>query len=103
MVLALSWHVAPRAAEKRRPYDRIVVFGTSISDSGNVFELTGGHNTPPAYDLDELRGRRGAVRSDAWVRQLAGAGGLLSERLRRRRADHALVDIRRFVHQAAQP
>ena len=84
VVLALSWHVAPRAAEKRRAYDRIVVFGTSISDSGNVFELTGGHNTPPAYDLGSFlvpnsafsRGGHHLSNGSTWVEQLARPIGL---------------------------
>ena len=82
VVLALSWLVAPAA--ERRPYDRIVVFGTSISDSGNVFELLGGHNTPPAYDLDTFlvphsafsRGGHHLSNGSTWIEQLARPIGL---------------------------
>jgi phospholipase/lecithinase/hemolysin len=38
----------------RAPFDRIVVFGTSLSDSGNAFALRGGTNTPPDYLLYPL-------------------------------------------------
>ena len=83
MVLAGSWLVAPRAAEER-PYDRIVTFGTSISDSGNVFALIGGHNTPPAYDLDSFlvphtaysRGGHHLSNGSTWIEQLARPIGL---------------------------
>lgn len=33
-------------------FDRIVVFGTSLSDPGNAFALVGGTSTPPDYALD---------------------------------------------------
>lgn len=33
-------------------FDRIVVFGTSLSDSGNFFALTHTNNVPPAYQVD---------------------------------------------------
>lgn len=33
-------------------FDRIVVFGTSLSDPGNAFALRGGTSTPPDYGLD---------------------------------------------------
>ena len=32
----------------------IVVFGTSLSDPGNLFALTKQNNVPPAYDVDQL-------------------------------------------------
>src|ERR1043165_1234372 len=34
-----------------RPFDRIVVFGDSLSDPGNAFALTGQHLTPPSYGM----------------------------------------------------
>lgn len=42
------------ASAADRPYSGIVVFGGSLSDSGNLFALTGGLNLPPAYDVDTL-------------------------------------------------
>ena len=38
---------APAAGADRAPFDRIVVFGTSLSDPGNAFVLLGTHGTPP--------------------------------------------------------
>ena len=35
-------------------FDRIVVFGTSLSDPGNAFALVGGTTTPPFYSLAKL-------------------------------------------------
>jgi phospholipase/lecithinase/hemolysin len=36
----------------RRPFDRIVVFGDSLSDPGNAFALLGRSLTPPSYGMD---------------------------------------------------
>ena len=35
-----------------RPFERIVVFGDSLSDPGNVFALTGNNLKPPSYGMD---------------------------------------------------
>jgi phospholipase/lecithinase/hemolysin len=35
----------------QRPFDRIVVFGDSLSDPGNAFALTGQHLTPPTFGM----------------------------------------------------
>ena len=45
---------APRPALAQPSYSGIVVFGTSLSDSGNAFALRGGANTPPDYLLNPL-------------------------------------------------
>jgi outer membrane lipase/esterase len=58
IVLAFALFAPGRAdADDRhghhRPFDRIVVFGDSLSDSGNLFALTGGaFVAPPAYGMD---------------------------------------------------
>ena len=39
-----------RTAAKSR-FSGIVVFGTSLSDSGNAFALVGEAGTPPDYEL----------------------------------------------------
>ncbi len=39
--------------EPRQP--RVVLFGDSLSDTGNVFAVTGQLNTPPYSELDEFR------------------------------------------------
>ena len=46
-VAALAFTVPTLAAGDRAPYSAIVVFGTSLSGSGNAFALRGGANTPP--------------------------------------------------------
>ena len=51
--LALILASPERSAAQSR-YSGIVVFGTSLSDSGNAFALSGGTNTPPDYILDPL-------------------------------------------------
>ncbi|BAK77113.1 GDSL-like lipase/acylhydrolase [Pseudogulbenkiania sp. NH8B] len=44
--------LAPGWVAAQVTFDRIVVFGTSLSDPGNVFALTGQENTPPYNKLD---------------------------------------------------
>jgi len=68
---------APSAAPS--PFSGIVVFGTSMSDSGNAFALVGGTSTPPDYDLDPFlvpsapyaRGGHHFSNGATWVEQLA--------------------------------
>ena len=48
IVLALATATLSPAAQGR--FGRIVVFGASLSDSGNAFALRGGTSTPPDYD-----------------------------------------------------
>jgi outer membrane lipase/esterase len=72
----------PAGADAR--YSRIVVFGTSLSDSGNAFALRGGTNTPPDYDMDPLlvpqvpytRGGHHFTDGATWVEQFARSRGL---------------------------
>jgi phospholipase/lecithinase/hemolysin len=74
----------PARSEAQAPIDRIVVFGTSLSDSGNAFALRGGTNTPPDYSVspflipDRPYARGGHHFSDGptWVEQLAQSLGL---------------------------
>ena len=78
--------VAPAAVPSAAPspYAGIVVFGTSLSDSGNAFALRGGTNTPPDYDLDPLlvptapyaRGGHHFSDGATWIEQLARSFGL---------------------------
>ena len=75
-------------AQERKPYSALVVFGTSLSDSGNAFALRGGTNTPPDYLLDPLlvpgvpyaRGGHhfsdGATWVEQWARSLGLAGSV---------------------------
>jgi phospholipase/lecithinase/hemolysin len=68
------------------PFGRLVVFGTSLSDPGNAFELWGATNTPPDYLLDPLlvpsapyaRGGQHFSNGATWVEQFARSIGLAS-------------------------
>lgn len=74
----------PGPAGAQPPYDGIVVFGTSLSDSGNAFALWGGSNTPPDYLLDPLlvpsapyaTGGHHFSNGATWVEQFARSLGL---------------------------
>jgi phospholipase/lecithinase/hemolysin len=67
-----------------RPYERIVVFGTSLSDSGNAFALRGGTSTPPDYLVDPflvpsvpyVTGGHHFSNGATWVEQYARSVGL---------------------------
>jgi phospholipase/lecithinase/hemolysin len=78
-MLALA---TPDPAAAPRPYERIVVFGTSLSDSGNAFALVGGTNTPPDYLVDPLLVPSAPYRSHhfsngaTWIEQFATSLGL---------------------------
>jgi phospholipase/lecithinase/hemolysin len=81
LTLALG---APDPSAAPQPYERIVVFGTSLSDSGNAFALRGGTNTPPDYMNDPFlvpsapypRGGHHFSNGATWVEQFAGPLGL---------------------------
>ena len=72
----LLWTPARAAAQE---YSEVVVFGDSLSDSGNAFALRGVANTPPDYALDPLlipgapytRGGHHFQDGATWVEQLA--------------------------------
>ena len=51
---ALSLGMPALSGQEGAPYSAIVVFGTSLSDSGNAFALRGNASTPPDYVLDPL-------------------------------------------------
>ena len=81
---ALAATVPPLSAQQHAPYSGIVVFGTSLSDSGNAFALRGGTNTPPDYDVNPLlipnapyaRGGHHFTNGATWVEQFARSLGL---------------------------
>lgn len=68
-------------AHARLPFDRLVVFGTSLSDPGNFFSLTKAHSTPPDYGVDQFlipsapyaRGGHHFSNGPTWIEQLAQA------------------------------
>lgn len=79
----------PAAADGYRPVDRIVVFGTSLSDPGNLFQLNGGINVaPPDFGMTGLDllmripsapyavGANHFSNGPTWIEQLAKAIGL---------------------------
>ena len=81
---ALAAAVPTLSARQHAPYSGIVVFGTSLSDSGNAFALRGGTDTPPDYDLSPLlvpntpytRGGHHFSDGATWVEQFARSLGL---------------------------
>lgn len=80
--LTVTMATVPTAAQA--PFRRIVVFGASLSDSGNAFALRGGVNTPPDYLLDPLlvpsapyaRGGHHFSNGATWIEQFARSKGL---------------------------
>jgi phospholipase/lecithinase/hemolysin len=72
------------SAIERAPYSGIVVFGTSLSDSGNAFTLRGATNTPPDYLVNPLlipsapyaRGGHHFSNGATWIEQFARSLGL---------------------------
>ena len=81
---AVTFCTSTVAAGERQPYSAIVVFGTSLSDSGNAFALRGGTSTPPDYMLDPLlipgtpyaRGGHHFSNGPTWIEQFARSLGL---------------------------
>ena len=77
-VMVLPAVVATAAAQP--PVEKLVVFGTSLSDPGNAFALVGGTNTPPDYLVDPFfltpnapytRGGHHFSNGPTWIEQLA--------------------------------
>jgi phospholipase/lecithinase/hemolysin len=76
---ALVISASTLSAQQHAPYSGIVVFGTSLSDSGNALALRGGTSTPPDYDLNPLlipsapyaRGGHHFSNGATWIEQFA--------------------------------
>lgn len=74
----------PGTSPAQTSFDRLVVFGDSLSDSGNFYALTGLANTPPYDHLDQLlipdrpyaKGGHHFSNDATWVEQLARPLGL---------------------------
>jgi len=71
---------AAASASAQPPSEKLVVFGTSLSDPGNAFALVGGTNTPPDYLVDPFfltpnapytRGGHHFSNGPTWIEQLA--------------------------------
>ena len=86
-VLALGLSAAlttPAAVASRTSFDRIVVFGTSLSDPGNAFVLLGSTNVPPDYSVDPFlvpdrpyaRGGQHFSNGATWIEQFGTSVGL---------------------------
>jgi phospholipase/lecithinase/hemolysin len=76
--------MVPSLVEAEVSFSRIVVFGTSLSDSGNAFALTGQASTPPYDSLDPFlvpdapyaKGGHHLSNGATWVEQFARPLGL---------------------------
>lgn len=76
--------LAPNWATAQVAFDRIVVFGTSLSDPGNAFALIRQQSTPPYANLDALlvpdapyaRGGHHFSNGATWIEQFARPQGL---------------------------
>jgi phospholipase/lecithinase/hemolysin len=74
----------PGWAAAQTNFDRIVVFGDSLSDSGNAFALVGAANTPPYQYLDQLlipdrpyaKGGHHFSNGPTWIEEVARAYSL---------------------------
>ncbi len=79
---AITAAAVPAAAQTS--FNRIVVFGTSLSDSGNAFALRGESNTPPDYLVDPFlvpsapyaRGGHHFSNGATWGEQFAQSRGV---------------------------
>jgi len=77
----------PGWAAAQTTFSRIVVFGTSLSDPGNVFALTGMQSTPPYGTLDPLlipgapyaKGGHHFSNGATWIEQFARPLGLAAD------------------------
>ena len=79
----IAFALATPVVQAQGAYDGVVVFGTSLSDTGNAFVLWGEASTAPDYQLDPLlvpsapyaRGGHHFTNGRTWVEQLAGSLG----------------------------
>ncbi|MBI3854025.1 MAG: SGNH/GDSL hydrolase family protein [Verrucomicrobia bacterium] len=69
LAIALLFQTSITRADDSTPFSRIFVFGDSLSDTGNLFRLSGGFPPPPYFEGRASNGR-------LWVEQLADALGM---------------------------
>jgi phospholipase/lecithinase/hemolysin len=82
LACASAW--ANDRGHDRAPFDRVVVFGTSLSDPGNAFALTGAASNPPDWDVDAFlipaapyaKGGHHFSNGPTWIEQLGRSAGL---------------------------
>jgi phospholipase/lecithinase/hemolysin len=72
---AALWSATAAAADRSGDFDRLVVFGDSLSDPGNAFELIRTVSVPPFEDLipsaPYARGGLHFSNGETWIEQLA--------------------------------
>jgi phospholipase/lecithinase/hemolysin len=76
--------IAPRGAGAQSRFSGFVVFGTSLSDPGNAFAVSGDSATPPDFTLNPLlvpaapyaKGGHHFSNGATWVEQFARSAGL---------------------------
>ena len=88
VALAPGWAAADDDDRRRlrRPFDQMVVFGTSLSDPGNAFALTGCNLTPPGFGMEPqdllipdcpyAKGGNHFSNGPTWIEDLGRALGL---------------------------
>ena len=84
LVAALMFFISTPISAHAMTFDRIVVFGGSVSDPGNVFALTGIANRPPYDKLDPFLVPTGAYdvgghhlsNGATWIEQFARPLGM---------------------------
>ncbi|HYX67018.1 MAG TPA: SGNH/GDSL hydrolase family protein [Burkholderiales bacterium] len=82
-IFALALFAAPWASAQLA-FNRLVVFGDSLSDPGNAFVLLGATNTPPDWSVDAFlvpdrpyaRGGQHFSNGATWIEQMARPLGL---------------------------
>ena len=84
MALLMFILLVPNGAGAQADFDRFVIFGTSLSDPGNLFAETHEVNVPPEYNLDEFFvpnaayaiGGHHLTNGPTWIEQLATQLGM---------------------------
>jgi phospholipase/lecithinase/hemolysin len=84
LAIAVAFLLSTPARAAAQEYSEVVVFGDSLSDSGNAFALRGAANLPPDYGLDPLlipgapyaRGGHHFQNGATWIEQLARSLGV---------------------------
>jgi hypothetical protein len=84
MAIVAAFLLSTPARAAAQEYSELVVFGDSLSDSGNAFALRGAASTPPDYALDPFlipgapyaRGGHHFQDGASWVEQLARSLGV---------------------------
>ena len=84
LVVLVALLVAPGWASAQSRFSGVVVFGTSLSDPGNAFALSGNASTPPDFTLNPFlipsapyaMGGHHFSNGATWIEQYGGSRGL---------------------------